>query len=91
MIFIQWIELNKMTNRLKLDEGSVYCKRNIVRAKDIEYGSSRNGEKGRNVRIICKEKREREICKRIKVKGKPNISMVSRLRNEKDDRKRSWQ
>lgn len=47
MIFIQWIELSKMTNRLKLDEGSVYYKRNIVRAKDIEYGSSRNGEKGK--------------------------------------------
>lgn len=39
-------------------------------------------EKGEMLRIICKEKKkEREICKRIKVKGKPNIIMVSRLKN----------
>lgn len=39
-----------MTNRFKLDEGSVYSKRNIVRAKDREYRSSRNGGKGRDVK-----------------------------------------
>lgn len=49
-----------MTNRLKLDEGSVYSKRNTVRTKYTEYESSRMEKKGM-LRIICKGEKKRNL------------------------------
>lgn len=70
ILWVEWVKWNK--NRLALDDGSVYCKRNVWELQNrTKMETVRMEKKGEMWETFIRKKTETELCKMIKVKGKP--------------------